>query len=427
MRRRHYTVSVATAIVALACGTAVYQQRTLATLKEETRSLEKSFADRQAESSSTPGPTESPSLRREQSEASFPEAESALFDIIHSPGVSPEQYERFALATREMDVPSLIRLIAVMKTHPDLPPSERQDFEIHFAHLLAHEQPEKALAVIQSMPGLAPDGKQLCYPFRQWMAKDPASAAHWFEEQLRKNDPTTIDPELRRQAIQAFFRANPDRGLNLALSLLPVGPEPAREVNKLAAETVASLADEREHASFLAALRRVAEKSPGNLLLEKIRAAYLNELPARLKVWNFDDVVTLLDDELSASEKRVTARNLSTFSDLETPGKWADWFSKIGGEMNEEHPLGNYLRSWSLADSQGVSKWLACLPDSATKVGLVREHANRIRDPFPEEAARLALTLPANPQREDLLRAVYASWKIKDPAAAASFAEQNGL
>jgi len=199
------------------------------------------------------------------------------------------------------------------------------------------------------------------------------------------------------------------------------------EINKLAAETLESLADECEHASYLAALRRVAEKSPGNPVLEQIRAAYLNELPRRLKLWTFDEVTPLLDDELTAEEKLVTARNLSTFSDLDSPERWAGWFAKIGGEMDKQHPLRKYLRSWSIADYLAVGQWLDQYPDGPVRNELVLEHADRIRDPLPEEAARRALALPASPQREEVLKAIHSSWQAKDPEAAARFARENGL
>ncbi len=413
--------------VALITGIAIHQQRTLAGLKEQSRSLEESLAKPQPTPSFTLPPAgATPLLNPEQSAALFPEAEAASLAVIRVGGWSPELHERLFLATRSMDVASLVRLIAILKELPDLPAEQRKDFEIHFAYLLAHEQPEKAFAILLNLPKVAADGKLLCVPFRQWMAKDPAAAAEWFERQLGAGHAVTNSPELRRAAIEALFRANPDRGLNLALSLLPAVPD-TKEINHLAVQTAVSLADEREHASYLAALRRVAEKSPGNPVLEQIRAAYLNELPARLKVWAFDDVTPLLDGELTTEEKRVTARNLSTFSDLDAPDRWADWFAKIGGELDGEHPLRNYLRSWSFADYRAVGQWLDHHPDGATKNELVFEHADRIRDSFPDEAARRALALPASLRREELLKAIHASWQAKDPAAAESFARGNGL
>ncbi|WP_035606022.1 hypothetical protein [Haloferula sp. BvORR071] len=365
------------AAIALVTGIAIYQQRTLTGLKEQTRSLEKSLANPPAAAAPTTGT--SALLSPEQSESLFPEAEAAFFAILRSEGVSPEQRERLSMALLPMDVPTLIRLMAALKAHPELPPEQQQDFELHFAYAIAEEQPEKAFAILADLPGV--EGSKLYYSLRQWSAIDPAAAAAWFEQQLRAGNPATNDPDLRRQALEALFRADPDRGLHLALNLLPEVPD-AMEINKLAAETLESLADEREHASYLAALRRVAEKSPGNLVLEQIRAAYLNELPRRLKLWTFDEVTPLLDDELTAEEKLVTARNLSTFSDLDSPERWAGWFAKIGGEMDKQHPLRKYLRSWSIADYHAVGQWLDQYPDGPVHNELVLEHADRIRDPL---------------------------------------------
>jgi hypothetical protein len=214
--------------------------------------------------------------------------------------------------------------------------------------------------------------------------------------------------------------------LDLALSILPAAPD-AREINKLAAETVLTLADEREHASYLAALRRAGEKSPENPLLAEIRATYLNELPARLKGWSFGDVTALVDGELSAAEKLVTARILSTFPDLDEPAKWADWFARTGGTLDGTHPIMKYLGSWSLADFRAAGHWLDCYPEGAAKEKLVREHASRIRYAAPEEAAWRAATLPPSPQRDELLAEIRSVWEKKDPAAAGRFAREKGL
>lgn len=414
-------------VVAVVGAIAVHQQATLSGLKEQARGLEESLAHPPAGAPSSTAPASAtPVLSPEQRAALLPEAKAAFFGIVCSPdGVGPDQEHRFVLATRSMDVASLVALMAALKADPALPEGEREDFEIHFAYLITRQDPEKAMAILIGLPKV--DGSKLCTPLGQWSAMDPAAAAAWFQEQLRKGNPVTDDPELRREAIQALFRSDPDRGLQLASSLLPADASATREINKLAAETVASLADEREHASYLAALRRVAEKSPGNPVLAQIRAAYLNELPAQLKVWTVDDVTTLLDDELSPAEKLVTARNLATFTDLDTPERWADWFGKIGGELDEQHPLRRYLRSWSLADYAAVGQWLDHYPEGAAKNQLALEYADLIRDLSPEEAARHAEALPASPEREEVLKAIHNSWQAKAPDAAERFARENGL
>ncbi len=414
-------------VVAVVGAIAIHQQATLSGLKEQARGLEESLAHPPAGAPSSTAPASAaPILSPEQRAALLPEAKAAFFGIVCSPdGVGPDQEQRFVLATRSMDVASLVALMAALKTDPALPEQERVDFEIHFAYLVTRQDPEKAMAILLGLPKV--DGSKLCYPLRQWSATDPAGAAAWFQEQLRKGNPATDDPELRRQAIGALFRSDPDRGLQLASSLLPADASTTREINKLAAETVASLADEREHASYLAALRRVAEKSPGNTVLAQIRAAYLNELPAQLKIWTVDDVTTLLDDELSPVEKLVTARNMAGFTDLDTPERWADWFGKIGGEVDEQHPLRRYLRSWSLADYAAVGQWLDRYPEGAAKNQLTLEYADLIRDLSPGEAAQHAEALPASPEREEVLKAIYHSWQSKDPDAAGSFARENGL
>ncbi len=62
------------------------------------------------------------------------------------------------------------------------------------------------------------------------------------------------------------------------------------------------------------------------------------------------------------------------------------------------------------------------LKTSATNV-----YAYTLADHYPETAARWALTLPAGENRDFLLPNIYKPWLKTDPAAAAAFAEQNGI
>lgn len=198
-------------------------------------------------------------------------------------------------------------------------------------------------------------------------------------------------------------------------------------ISNLAEASVETLIDEREHAAFLGALRRASEKSPGNPLLERMQASYLKELPQRLANWIFEDASALLDAELSPAQKIATARNLAVYPALEEPEKWMNWFTRIEGKFDREHPARVFLGSWLHFDYPAAGRWLDQYPAGETKNEFVSSYARQILKADPAEAARVTATLPDSPQRQALAEQILLSWHSKDPAAAAAFAEESGL
>lgn len=417
MKSSRLALVVATVLV-LACVTAIHQHRMLSGLKVETRSLEESLKKRRSVIQNRSLSSGALSAGGETSATMLKEAEEAFGALCRAEYYTPELEERLFLATSPLGASCLADLIQKLNEHEELAPGQ----EVSCVVMLFEDQPEKAVRIIQLMPWLA---EYLPGAFRHWLVNDPAAAVRWFDEERGKGDPLTSDPKLQRAAAQALFRIDPDRGLALMLSTQPADLN-EKEIGYLATASVEVLIDEREHAAYLAALRRAFEKSPGNPLLEKIQAAYLKELPERLRNWIFEDASALLDAELSRDQQITIARDLAVFTP-EEPEKWMNWFTRIGGKFDREHPARVFLSSWLHLDYPAVGRWLDQYPPGTTKNEFVCSYARQILKAAPEDASRRAATLPEGPQREDLFKAIHASWQAKDPEAAARFARENGL
>lgn len=417
---------LAAAVLVLACGTAIRQQRTLVGLKGETRSLGISLAQRQSTLPAGPLIGEEHSPVKAPGTAMLEEAKEAFLAILRSEYSDPDLQDRLNRATSALDARTLAGIIEGLKNHGEWD----SDYEKSCALKLIDEQAEKVVQMVEIMPRLASNGdilgSVLPAAFRSWMLKDPAAAIRWFDEEGRKGNPRISDPVLQQTAAQALFHIDPDRGLALMLSARS-GDWDDEKIDGLARVTAETLIGEREHATYLAALRRASEKSPGNALLERMRDSYLEQLPERLGNWIFEDASAFLDAELNSAQRFTTARNLALDSSLEEPEKWMNWFTKIDGNFDPEHPARIFLNSWLCQDYAAVGRWLDQYPAGRAKNDLVGNYARQILRADPAAAARHLATLPDNPERQALAKRIMLVWQAKDPDAAAAFAQENGL
>jgi hypothetical protein len=146
-----------------------------------------------------------------------------------------------------------------------------------------------------------------------------------------------------------------------------------------------------------------------------------------------------LQDGFDATNKWLTAANL-TQSELETfadgvsaftksndTGQWIEWLDAALPSDKADEKVRNCVSNWTLTDYQAAGKWLATLPDGPTKNSSVRAYAETVSRYEPDSAAQWAMTLPAGNDRDATLKTVYQNWQVRDPAAAAAFATQNGI
>lgn len=416
---------IALSVLAVVTITGLYQHRTLTALREESRAIRHSLAEQE------------PSLPEVRSkadtESALDEAEARLVALLSLKSHRGDEAELQVLdALRKLDAAGIAELIARVKSRDAIPQEMRDRCYETCLGIMSWGMNAEAIALIQMAPESPGRDTKLYHQFYEWSQRRPAEAARWFEDELKKGNPLTSKlltdaPDLQYVSILAQLRADPDRGIALALARLAPDVSPST-LHNLGATTAGKLADEAEHRDYLAALRRAAAQSPGNPVLAGIRSSYLQELTnSKLTDWSFDDAVALIDSEFTAQEKQEAASVISHFNDLDEPQKWAAWIAKVDWPPEQEHPLDSYIGSWAYTDYTAAGEWLDRYPAGATKDSLIRSYSALIFDKFPAEAARRVSSLSAGPVRDRTLQNLYWRWVDKDPDAAGSFAKEHGL
>ncbi len=127
-------------------------------------------------------------------------------------------------------------------------------------------------------------------------------------------------------------------------------------------------------------------------------------------------------------------QELETFADRihfispEDSGKYLDWLIRfVHTEKIASEIVPQQFFSWVGADYQAAGRWLEAAPEGPAKTAAAATYARTLSPYHPETAAQWALTLPPGQDRDQILPQIYKSWSKTDPAAAAAFADHNGI
>lgn len=415
---------VVLSVLAAAAITGFYQHRTLTALREESRTIRHSLAEQEPPH---------PAARSEaDGEAALDEAEARLVALLSLKSHRGAEAELQLLdALRKLDATGIAALIARVKSRDEIPQEMRDRCEETCLDIMSWGMNEEAIALILMTPEAPGRNTKLYHQFHEWSRRHPAEAASWFENEFKKGNPLaskllTGAPDLQYVSILAHLRADPDRGIALALARLAPDSSPS-DLQDLGATTALTLADESEHRDYLAALRRAAAQSPGNPVLAGMRSGYLQQITNQFTDWSVDDAVSLIDSEFTPQEKQEAASIMCHYNDLDEPQKWAAWIAGVNWPPEQEHPGESYIQAWAYADYAAAGEWLDRYPAGAKKDSLIRSYSAFIFDKFPAEAARRVATLSAGPVRERTLQSLYWRWVDKDPEAAERFAKEHEL
>jgi hypothetical protein len=345
-----------------------------------------------------------------------PEATAAMKESMKNEPA--EMWPHFA----ELNHRQVLELIGRLQSSSHIPAIYRATIPQACVERFAESNAAEALQLILKLKDLPERDRYLTQAFARLSVENPGEAIRWFDEFSKKGEPVTRTPEMLESMMLAEARYDPARAVSGFLSSSAETPD---SIALLGAKLASKLRNAGEHQAFLAALRHEDAKG-SSPALAKIRSQYVANLASRMCGWPVEDATALMDSEFAPAEK-ITASQLISPGGLAEADRWASWFSKIEAPVDVKHPLVNFVSSWAQSDPFTIGNWLEQAPHGDLKNQAILQYATLGAAAAPAHAARLLVTLPANPERNVLLDRVLAHWKAKDRSAAEAFSAAHHL
>ena len=87
-------------------------------------------------------------------------------------------------------------------------------------------------------------------------------------------------------------------------------------------------------------------------------------------------------------------------------GKWIEWMAEKLPAGDWESKAGGLMDQWTRNDYKAAGAWLNGAAEGPAKQAAVKSYAQAVAPYDPEVAGQWARTLPAGPEREQLLEAI---------------------
>jgi hypothetical protein len=318
-----------------------------------------------------------------------------------------------------LDAAQVKVLVAELRVHPELDQEMRVNI-IGFAIIsLADKQPRAALSLIAEAQDLL-KGKDhvVTATLERWARTEPLAALEWI-----RDHPATFTPESAEQAKLAVIGGTARQDPKLAFQLIrETGIQNLDEAGRKIADAASTPADRD---AVLAAMRAMPE--PESTEGGSLAGAVIRRLTSKALADGFAEASSWIEkSSLSETETSAAVSEISSHSGKDT-GRWIDWMAEKLPASAVDQKVGPMMERWTREDYQAAGTWLAASPAGPARHAAVRSYAKTVAPYEPATAAQWALTLPAGPPRDDLLRHIHDQWKHSDEAAAAAFARQQNI
>lgn len=271
--------------------------------------------------------------------------------------------------------------------------------------MLAEDQPEIALEIhlrtaeLENMRGAADHA--IPFSLGKWAERDPFAALDW----IRKHGDRFGD--VAEGAKSAILAGAAKQDPKLALSLIDdIG---AKDPGWIAQALVASIEGAEERTALVAALR--AEKGKG-VPVEKT----LGALGGKLSGDGFDASQAWISSmDFDESEVAAIARGVDGGAVGDDAGEWVGWLGKhlSGGDLDSK--VNEIVARWAGRDYQAAGKWIASMEEGEARWSAVKGYAKAVAPHEPEAAEQWVNSLPAGPERDQLLGEIRAMGKPAPP------------
>lgn len=330
-----------------------------------------------------------------------------------------------------LDAGELKRLIAELRSSPELGEETRDNAIMMALMTLAERHPQGALAAFTGSDELLPMKTSMRRQFissalGKWAQDDPLGAVKWIQQYHDKYADVIID-EVKDPVITSIAARDPKLAFQLLGDLKFQDGKDAISTIVNAAKTPA------ERTATLQALREHAMSLQDTRARDRFLEAGLSSLADHVARGEFEQGVQWIDSaKLSATERQNLGKNISAYNiQASETGQWVEW---VGKNLPESETtwgqIATMLDNWTQKDYIAAGKWLTTAPDGPAKQAAVFGYVQAVASYEPETAAQWAMTISSAEERTLALRQIYQNWPKNDPAAKAaaeSFADKHGI
>ena len=327
-----------------------------------------------------------------------------------------------------LDAESIKRLIADLRSTPELNEKYRNGALMIALMTLSKQYPEAALTLLA-------ESENLLQPYMRkhlatgslsnWAKTDPVAGVKWVKEHGEKCS-DLMDDSLKRGLLSGAASQDPKLAFQLISDLKFKNADNAFgaiiEATKTPAERTATLNALHDYASTLEDSKTRAHAIDYTLSLFADAVAESG----------FQNAAHWFETaKLSPTELQSLSRGLSyDFISPGEAGQWVEWMEKTLPSDQASKQISSLVDDWTEKDYQAAGTWLTQAPEGPAKQAAVRVYVEAVASYVPETAAQWAMTLPPGKERDASLKKIYQKWPKKDPAAKAAaeaFADQHGI
>jgi hypothetical protein len=284
---------------------------------------------------------------------------------------------------------------------------------------LADRQPESALALFTETSDLVEAEGMMQHVLAQSIGKlaesNPTAALEWLRTHGKKF-PDLVGDSTRVAVVAGAAKLDPKLALGLVDEL------DLDNKNEVGSRLATAVTTAEERSALLAALRGVVEQKP------ELVGTTLYSLASELARDGFEAASSWLDSaQLEGPELERFIGGLNQHAMGDDTGKWLDWMGDRLPPDQRAEKIGQVVGAWTRRDHRAAGEWIRQAADGPLKESAIASYAGTVAPYEPAAAAQWALTLPAGERRTELIEQIHEEWKKKDEAAAADFAQEQGL
>lgn len=339
------------------------------------------------------------------------------------------RYESLMERLSTLDESELKRLLAELRSSPELDDESRNGAFMMAAMTLATYHPQTALTLLieseDSLPKAFMRKHLALNAFTSWAKSDPVAGVKWVKEHGEKCS-DLVDDSLKRRLLSGAAAQDP----KLAFQL--IGDLKFKDADNAFGAIIEATKTPEERTATLNALHDYASTLEDSKMRTHSIDKSLSLFADAVTEGGFQNAVQWFDSaKLSPTELQSFSRGISyDFISPGEAGQWVEWMGKTLPAKEASTRISSLISDWTESDYQAAGTWLTQAPDGPVKQAAVSGYVETIAPYEPETAVQWAMTLPPGKERDGSLQKIYQKWPKKDPAskaAAEAFADQHGI
>jgi hypothetical protein len=303
----------------------------------------------------------------------------------------------------QLDAPQLKILIAELRAHPELTAKMRRDIVGFAITMLAEDHPAAALAIFTESSDLFGEQDRgehvISNSLSKWAEQDPAAALAWVRENATKH-PDLVTEDAKRGLVGGAAKQDP----RLAFQL--IGELGLEDLGRAGDAIGRSAATPAGRAAVLAALRdhlAASEASEPDALM----TSTITSLGQGAMKDGFDSAAAWFDGAgLDEAEAKAFTDGIHPWQTGADTGKWIEWMAGKLPAESLDTKVPQLMNHWTRTDYQAAGHWLTRAAEGPGKQAAVESYARTVAPYDPAAAEQWARTLPAGPDRDELLEEI---------------------